>query len=75
MIIEQASLSDAAIIEEESVDMPDEDEADDEASPKFYGSLIAWSSSDQLGATGILYVFLALVLVNGRVISDSEPCL
>jgi melanoma-associated antigen len=39
--------------------------------PRNYGSVIAWGSSDQLGVVGILYVILALILVNGRVLSDS----
>jgi hypothetical protein len=36
-----------------------------------YGTLIAWNNADQLSALGILHVILALVLVSGKVISDS----
>ncbi len=35
------------------------------------GSIFAWHGSEQLASTGILYVILALILVEGRVISDS----
>jgi hypothetical protein len=69
VIITQASLSDAAIIEEESMDAPDEDDADEDF-PRAYGSILAWSNADQLGALGILHVILALVLISGRVIND-----
>ena len=50
----------------------DDDEDDAERVPKYYGSLISWTKGDQLGAIGVLYVILALVLVNGRVMADSE---
>lgn len=66
-IIEHAALSDEAILTEEAVDLP---ENDDEA--KSYGSIIAWSSADQLAALGILHVVLALILVSGRVMNDGE---
>ncbi|KAG6852948.1 hypothetical protein C0991_007928 [Blastosporella zonata] len=74
VIIEYAALTDIEILEEEVAEAPSEDDDDDDESytPKFYGSLISWSSADQLGALGILYTILALILVNGRVISDSE---
>lgn len=36
------------------------------------GAILAWQSSDQLGTVGILYVVLALILVHGRAMSDSE---
>ena len=35
------------------------------------GSIFAWHNADQLASVGILYVVLALILVEGRVISDS----
>ena len=38
--------------------------------PRNYGSIIAWSSADQLAALGLLHVVLALILVNGRAISE-----
>ncbi|GLB42868.1 putative MAGE-domain-containing protein [Lyophyllum shimeji] len=73
-IIEHAALTDEQILEEEVADAPsDDDDDDDEAyMPRFYGSIISWTSSDQLGATGILYTLLALILVSGRVMSDME---
>ncbi|KAF8063435.1 MAGE family-domain-containing protein [Lyophyllum atratum] len=72
VIIEHAALMDEKILEEESADVPsdDEDEDDEEYAPRFYGSIISWSSADQLGAVGILYTLLALILVSGRVMSD-----
>jgi melanoma-associated antigen len=38
-----------------------------------YGTLIAWDSADQLflSALGVLHVSLTLVLMSGKVISDS----
>ncbi|KAG6856199.1 hypothetical protein H0H87_006595 [Tephrocybe sp. NHM501043] len=74
VIIEHAALTDEQILEDEADDAPSDDDNDDDDSyaPQFYGSLISWSSADQLGALGILYTILALILVSGRVISDSE---
>ncbi|KAH0580455.1 hypothetical protein J132_00190 [Termitomyces sp. J132] len=73
MIIEHAALTDEQILEEEAADVPSEDDDDDESySTQYYGSLVSWSSADQLGALGILYTILALILVSGRVISDAE---
>lgn len=36
------------------------------------GAIFSWQSSDQLGSIGLLYVILALILVNGKAILDSE---
>ena len=87
ILIEHAAQTEADIFEAEAGDQsvlfpslfnPDEadsedDEEDDaERVPKYYGSLISWTKGDQLGAIGVLYVILALVLVNGRIMSDSE---
>ena len=48
------------------------DEVDDaEPGARTYGSLIAWNSSDLLVVLEILYAILALILVSGKVISDS----
>ena len=52
--------------------LEDDEEEDGERVPKYYGSLISWTKGDQLGAVGVLYVILALVLVNGRIMSDGE---
>ena len=88
ILIEHAAQTEADIFEEESGDqsvlfpslfnadeadyLEDDDEDDAERVPKYYGSLISWTKGDQLGAVGVLYVILALVLVNGRIISDGE---
>jgi hypothetical protein len=53
-------------------DEEDGRDQDAERPPKFYGSLISWSKGDQLGCIGILYVILALVLTNGRVMADGK---
>src|SRR6266702_1877447 len=69
-LIERAALTNKRIFEVEAADAPD-DVDDAEPGTRTYGSLIAWNSADQLSALGILYVILALILVNGKVISDS----
>lgn len=85
--MEYAAQTDVDILEEEAGDQSvlfpslfnsdgegdDEDDEDDDAErvPKYYGSLISWTKGDQLGAIGVLYVILALVLVNGRIMTDS----
>lgn len=70
-IIEQAALSDERLLEEELVEGPDDDDDDDDDDmPRNYGSIIAWSTADQLAALGLLHVILALILVNGRAISE-----
>ena len=46
---------------------------DDDELPSTYGSIISWSTSDQLGALGFLYVILALILVSGRTLDDCKP--
>jgi hypothetical protein len=73
IIIEHAALTDEQILEEEAADALSDDD-DDDFGARTYGSIISWSDADQLGPTGILYVVLALILVSGRVMSDSEPC-
>ena len=68
-IIEQAASSDERLLEEELADGPDNDDDDDDM-PHNYGSIIAWSTADQLAALGLLHIILALILVNGRAISE-----
>jgi melanoma-associated antigen len=68
-IIENASLTDESLLEEEIAEGPDNDDDDDDV-PRNYGSIIAWSAADQLAALGLLHVILALILVNGRSISE-----
>lgn len=41
-----------------------------EQHPRTYGSILSWTQNDQLGALGVLYVILALILVNGRVVQE-----
>ncbi|KAF8876784.1 MAGE family-domain-containing protein [Gymnopilus junonius] len=84
VLVEHAAQTEEDILEEEAGDQAtlfpalnlsdEEDDSDEDAEriPKYYGSVIAWSKSDQLGSMGILYVILALVLVNGRVIADGD---
>lgn len=88
ILIERAAQTDVDILEEEAGDqsvlfpslfnsddegdVEDDEDDDAERVPKYYGSLISWTKGDQLGAIGVLYVILALVLVNGRVMTDSE---
>jgi len=67
-IIEHAALTDADILEEEAVDMPDNDDEDEVY--RTYGGIMSWSHSDQLQAMGVLYVILALILVNGKALDD-----
>ncbi|KAF8552302.1 MAGE-domain-containing protein [Imleria badia] len=71
IIIEQAALSDERLLEEELADCPDNDDDDDDM-PRNYGSIIAWSTADQLAALGLLHVILVLILVNGRAISELD---
>ncbi|KAN0078491.1 MAGE family domain containing protein [Tylopilus felleus] len=70
-IIEQAGLSDERLLEEELAEGPDNDDDDDDI-PHNYGSIIAWSTTDQLAAMGLLHVILALILVTGRSISELD---
>jgi len=72
IIIEYAALTYEDILEEEAADQPDSDDEEDGVGSRFYGSIISWSTADQLGPVGILYVILALILVNGRVMSDLD---
>ena len=84
LIIEHAAQTLPKILEEEGgdqgtlfpstleLDEEEEGEEDGDRPPKFYGSLISWSRADQLGSIGILYVILALVLANNRVMSDGK---
>jgi hypothetical protein len=69
-IIEQATLSDEWLLEEELGEGPDGSDM-----PCNYGSIIAWSTADQLAALGLLHVILAFILVNRRAISECvSPC-
>ena len=84
ILVEHAAQTEANIFEEEAgdqsllfpslddADIEDDEEDDAERVPKYYGSLISWTKGDQLGAVGVLYVILAIVSVNGRIMLDSE---
>lgn len=72
LIIEHAALTDEKILEEEAVDAPDDDDDDDGVGFRTYGSIISWNQADQLGSIGILYIVLTLILVSGRVITESK---
>ena len=73
VIIDHAAQTYPEILEAETADMVLEDIDDDEDTPalRVHGSIVAWNTGDELGPTGILYVILALILVNGRVLGDS----
>lgn len=74
-LIEKASAPDAEIRELEQSEHPDANEEfaedDNKVGTRSIGSIFAWQHADQLASVGILYVILALILVEGRVISDS----
>ncbi|OCH91978.1 MAGE-domain-containing protein [Obba rivulosa] len=70
-LIELANAADPDLLAEERVEYEDA-EAVDELDLRTYGSILAWNTSDQLGTVGILYIILALILVEGRVLSDND---
>jgi melanoma-associated antigen len=70
IIIEHASQTQIEIIDHENADIDEED--DNETLPQAYGTILSWSTCDQLEPIGILYVILTLILVSGRVISDCK---
>lgn len=78
-LIEAAAQTDEDIQEEEAKEAPSDEEDDDFSeggyAPRYYGSIISWSRGEQPGPIGILYVVLAIILVNGRVIPDSMSVL
>ena len=78
-LIQKATAPDPDIRELEQAEFPDENEEfaedDNPVGTRSTGSIFAWHSSDQLASVGILYVILALILVEGRSISDSERSL
>ncbi|KAM6503668.1 MAGE domain containing protein [Amanita muscaria] len=75
-LIEAASQTDDQILEEEVKDAPEDDEdyefSEGGYTPRNYGSIISWSRNEHPGPLGVLYVVLALILVNGRAIPDME---
>ncbi|KAJ2933176.1 hypothetical protein H1R20_g3905, partial [Candolleomyces eurysporus] len=78
-LIDIAAQTDENILEEEAADLPSDDDSDmdsedddEERPPRSYGSIISWSHTEQVGSLGILYVILALILVHGRVLPESD---
>ncbi|OAX39837.1 MAGE-domain-containing protein [Rhizopogon vinicolor AM-OR11-026] len=71
IIIEHAARTDERLYEEQIADGQEDGEDDDDMA-RCYGSIISWSSSDQLGAMGVLHTILALILANGRSMSDLD---
>ncbi|KAI0357198.1 MAGE-domain-containing protein [Trametes cingulata] len=75
-LIQKASAPDAEIRELEQSERPDENEEfaedDNPVGTRSTGSIFAWHSGDQLASVGILYVILALILVEGRSIADND---
>jgi melanoma-associated antigen len=53
---------------EESKDGDD----DEDWTPNSFGTIFNWAHSDNLGAIGVLYTLLAVILANGRVVSDCK---
>lgn len=68
-LLEAAALTDKELLDQEGVEADDEDELEP---PSSYGSILSWSSADNLGGMGLLYVILSLILVNGRSLNDRE---
>jgi len=75
-LIQMATTRDGELQEVEQAERlvasDDEVEPDNTIGTHSTGSIFAWHHSDQLGSVGILYVILALILVNGRSISDNQ---
>ena len=74
-LIQAAVTRDRELLEvertEKLVASDDEVEYENTVGTHSTGSIFAWHNSDQLGSIGILYIVLALILVNGRSLSDS----
>ncbi|KIK46864.1 hypothetical protein CY34DRAFT_800038, partial [Suillus luteus UH-Slu-Lm8-n1] len=70
VIIEEAARTDERLYEEQIADSQDGDDDDD--MPRSYGCIISWSTTDQLGALGVLHVILAFILVSGRSLTDLD---
>ncbi|KAG0696332.1 MAGE-domain-containing protein [Suillus ampliporus] len=71
VIIEQAARTDERLYEEQIADSQEDGEDDDDM-PRSYGCIISWSTTDQLGALGVLHTILALILVSGRFMTDLD---
>ncbi|KAI0667533.1 MAGE family-domain-containing protein [Trametes maxima] len=75
-LIEKACTPDPEIRELEQGENPDANEEfaedDNPVGTRSTGSLFAWHTADELASAGVLYVVLALILVEGKVISDND---
>jgi melanoma-associated antigen len=71
-IIEATSVYDIEIDDAEKAELALWRPNDEDCRPE--GTLLSWKhgSANQLGTAGVLHVILALILVNGRVLTDSE---
>lgn len=71
-ILEAASVYDIEIESAEKAELALWQPNNEDCRPM--GTLLTWKhgSTEQLGMAGVLHVILALILVNGRVLTDSE---
>ncbi|KAG2044095.1 MAGE family-domain-containing protein, partial [Suillus americanus] len=70
IIIEEAACTDERLYEEQIADC--QEDGDDDDMPRSYGCIISWSTTDQVGALGVLHVILAIILASGRSMTDLE---
>ncbi|KAG2052348.1 hypothetical protein BDR06DRAFT_957909 [Suillus hirtellus] len=71
VIIEEAARTDERLYEEQIADSQENGDDDDDM-PRSYGCIISWSTTDQVGALGVLYVILAIILASGRSMTDLD---
>ncbi|KAH9938796.1 MAGE-domain-containing protein [Epithele typhae] len=74
-LVELACAPDSDIREieqQESADENNELAEDNPVGKQSTGSILAWHHADQLAADGVLFTILALILVEGRAVSDSD---
>ncbi|EMD36010.1 hypothetical protein CERSUDRAFT_66377 [Gelatoporia subvermispora B] len=70
-LIELANAPDPDLLAEERAEYEDAEGVDD-LDLRSSGSILAWNTADHLDAVGILHIILALILVEGRVLSDND---
>ena len=64
--------ADILVVESRGYGPNDDMESANEGLPPHTGAILAWQESEQLGLSGILYIILALILVHGKSILESE---